>query len=62
MELCIKFTFHRVLITIILIIILIQGKKLWKEKEENNSVLCLDYSKDGNTFATGGRDSIVKHK
>lgn len=36
------------------------GKQLHKTVEENNSVLCLDYNKDGSQFATSGKDYHVR--
>ena len=36
------------------------GKVLQKIEEENNPLMCVDYSADGLLFATGGNDKIVR--
>lgn len=36
------------------------GKELFTVKEENNSILCMDYDKTGERFATGGKDFNIR--
>ena len=36
------------------------GKVLQKIEEENNPLMCVDYSNDGLLFATGGNDKVVR--
>lgn len=36
------------------------GKLLHRIVEKDNQVLCLDYDKEGTSFATGGKDKIVR--
>ena len=36
------------------------GKKLYEAQEKDNYIMALDYSRRGKTFATGGKDNIVR--
>jgi WD40 repeat protein len=36
------------------------GKEIFHTSENDNYILTVDYKNDGSTFATGGKDNIIR--